>query len=143
MKKKDGILILTLLLVAVLSWATIQGIHLWQGRQIPKSGETGEDYSQAKEKDKTGRIRITVGNHVLGEYSLGMDQTIQIGETNVCEIKDGKAVMTQAECPDHVCMMMSPIDSPYDMIVCLPNQVVIEGLPENQNDEETALDGVS
>ena len=48
-----------------------------------------------------GSIEITVDGKVFGIYSLAKDQTISINDTNVCEIKDGKARMIQADCPDH------------------------------------------
>ena len=36
-------------------------------------------------------LRITVDNEVYGEYPLDQDQTIAINDTNICEIRDGKA----------------------------------------------------
>ena len=51
-----------------------------------------------------GSIQITVDGELYGTYSLAEDQVIQIGDTNVCEIKDGEVKMTEADCPDHLCM---------------------------------------
>ena len=44
-----------------------------------------------------GSIQITVDGELYGTYSLAEDQVIQIGDTNVCEIKDGEVKMTEAE----------------------------------------------
>lgn len=72
-------------------------------------------------------IRITVDGEEYGTYNLDEDQVISIGDTNVCEIRDGKAAMTEATCPDKLCMHQKAIDETGGTIICLPNKVVIEG----------------
>ena len=86
-------------------------------------------------------IRITVNGELYGEYSLDKDQVIPIGETNVCEIKDGRVKMIEANCPDHLCMHQKAIDAGGGTIVCLPNRVVIEG--EKAASSGEGLDGVA
>ena len=81
-------------------------------------------------------IRITVDGKEFGTYSLSQDQVIHIGDTNVCEIKDGKVTMIEATCPDHYCMKQKAVDEHGGSIICLPNKVVIEG-------ENTAEDSES
>ncbi len=88
MKKKDLILAGSFLCVALLAW-----IFLW-------GTKTGEKYT----------IRITVDGEVYGEYSLEEPQVIEIGTTNICEIKDGKAKMIQADCPDQLCVHQKALD---------------------------------
>ncbi len=78
-------------------------------------------------KNPGTRIRITVNGTEYGTYSLSKDQIIPINDTNVCEIKDGKAKMISAACPDHLCLKQKAIDKSGGLIVCLPNKVVIEG----------------
>lgn len=87
-----------------------------------------------------GSIRITVDGTEYGIYSLDEDQIISIGDTNVCEIKYGKVRMTQAQCPDQLCIKQGAIDTSGGMIVCLPNKVTIEG--EKTENSGTANDGV-
>ena len=130
--------------------------------QAESGGAEGSDASPAQAPSATqtrtvNAIRITVGNEEFGVYSLEEDQVIDIGGTNVLEIKDGKAAMSHAECPDQLCMSMGPVDSPYDLIVCLPNLVVVEGIqgkveskvPATEKSESLtentipAIDGVS
>ncbi|MBQ8304996.1 MAG: NusG domain II-containing protein [Blautia sp.] len=106
MKKKDYLVIGTLLLLALLSWLLLQN--------------RGKDY---------GGIRITVDSRIFGEYSLAEDQIIPIGDTNVCEIRDGRAFMTEATCPDHLCIHQKSIGSAGGAIICLPNRVIIESVP--------------
>ncbi len=105
MKKKEVLLILGIVAAAVL---------LGIGLMLFKSND-GES------------IRITVDGKEYGTWKLDEDQTIEIKDTNVCEIKDGKVRMIRATCPDHLCMEQAPVDENGGMIVCLPNKVIIEG----------------
>ena len=107
-------------------WLFITGILvfscvLWIGMYIVRKGQYGT-------------IRITVNGEEYGTYSLSKDQVISIGDTNVCEIKDGEVHMIEAECPDHLCMRQK-IDSTGGTIVCLPNKVVIEGQKASDSDD--------
>ena len=63
-------------------------------------------------------IRITVDGKEFGTYSLSQDQIIHIGDTNVCEIKDGKVTMIEATCPDHYCMKQKAVDEHGGSIIC-------------------------
>ena len=103
MKKKEALFIGGILVLALILWL---GINHFQ-------------------KGHYGYITITVDGNKLGTYSLGKDQTISIGHTNICQIKDGQARMTEATCPDHLCMKQHAIDSKGGTIVCLPNKVVV------------------
>ena len=55
-------------------------------------------------------------------------------------IKNGLATMTDASCPDHLCMYQGSIGEKGGLIVCLPNKVVIEGVKAVSSDQ--ASDGV-
>ncbi|WP_373212061.1 NusG domain II-containing protein [Ruminococcus sp. 5_1_39BFAA] len=105
MKKKEMIFILGFLVLA--------GI-LWIGMSFARSGSHQT-------------IRITVDGEEYGTYSLSKDQVIRINDTNVCEIKDGKVRMTEANCPDQLCIHQRAIDEGGGTIICLPNRIVIEG----------------
>ncbi|MCR4947349.1 MAG: NusG domain II-containing protein [Lachnospiraceae bacterium] len=61
--------------------------------------------------------------------------------TNVLHIENGRAYMTQADCPDGLCMRQGAISHVNESIVCLPNKVVvyIEGAEESDAD----IDAVS
>lgn len=84
-------------------------------------------------------ITIKVSGEIFGTYSLKKDSIIPIHETNILEIQDGKAVMIEATCPDHLCMEQYPIGEDGGTIVCLPNKVVIEG----GKTEASEIDAVS
>lgn len=71
------------------------------------------------------RLLITVDGEVFGTYDLEEDQTIRIGDTNICRIEGGKAVMEWADCPDQICVHHKALDRSGGTIVCLPNRVVL------------------
>ncbi|QQQ92916.1 NusG domain II-containing protein [Blautia pseudococcoides] len=106
MKKRDIGLIGIVLLIAFLCWL------------IP--------YIRGQFTYKEAQLRITVDGEEYGVYSLEEDQVIHIGDTNVCVIKDGYVSMTEADCPDHLCMKQKRISKEGGTIVCLPNRVVLE-----------------
>ena len=124
MKKKETIFIASILEIA--------GI-LWLGFRI--SGQRS-----------LNTIRITVDGKEFGTYSLSKDQVIHIGDTNVCEIKDGKVTMIEATCPDHYCMKQKAVDEHGGSIICLPNKVVIEGKDSaepSESDDSPKIDAVT
>lgn len=124
MKKKETIFIASILVIA--------GI-LWLGFRI--SGQRSHN-----------TIRITVDGKEFGIYSLSKDQVIHIGDTNVCEIKDGKVTMIEATCPDHYCMKQKAVDEHGGSIICLPNKVVIEGKDSaepSESDDSPKIDAVT
>ena len=80
---------------------------------------------------KTGdQILISVNGKSYGVYQLDQNQTIPIlihGKvTNQVTIRDKKAWMTKADCPDHLCMKQGKISKNGESIVCLPNKIVVE-----------------
>lgn len=48
-----------------------------------------------------------------------------IGVSNVFVISNGEVRMTEADCPDQICVHHRPISKVGETIVCLPNKVVI------------------
>ena len=64
---------------------------------------------------------------IEGVYSLGEDQEIVINEgTNYLVIKNGKADMTKADCPDKLCVNQKAVSKKHESIICLPNKVIVE-----------------
>ena len=53
-----------------------------------------------------------------GEYELN-------GGTNVLRIKDGKAYLVSANCPDHLCVKQGKICQTGETITCLPNRLTV------------------
>lgn len=75
-------------------------------------------------------VLVTVDGEVYGTYSLTKEQEIPIVQegvtTNLLVIKDGRANMTEANCPDKLCVHQKAIAKNNEMIVCLPNKVVVQ-----------------
>ena len=78
-----------------------------------------------------------VRGSVYGTYALGEEQEIPIVQdgvtTNVLTIRDGRADMTEADCPDKLCVHQKAISKNHEMIVCLPNKVVVEVTGSEEN----------
>ena len=75
-----------------------------------------------------------------GTYMLSKDQEISInGGTNILTIKDGKADMKEADCPDQLCVHQKAISKNHESIICLPHKVVVEV----ESAESGKLDGIS
>ena len=80
-------------------------------------------------------VIVTVDGQTWGEYPLSEDREIEIrkGEAyNILIIKDGKAYVARASCPDGICAAHRPIGHDGQSIICLPNQVVIEVRTQKQ-----------
>lgn len=90
------------------------------------------------------KVRVYVDGKEYREYSLASDGEYTIcGEnngTNILVIKDGEAYISEASCPDKLCMNMGKIKKGGQSIICLPNKVVIEIESESTED---SLDGVA
>ena len=76
-------------------------------------------------------VTVTIDGTVYKTFSLSqtVDEWIPSGEKgehyNRLVIRDGKAVMESASCPDGICVSHAPIYRDGESIVCLPNRVVV------------------
>lgn len=92
-------------------------------------------------------VVITKNGEEVGVYSLEKEKTIALENdedegVNVIKISGGKVDMTEASCPDQICVKHRKISKNGETIVCLPNQVVVEirneaDVEENQVDATT------
>jgi len=74
-------------------------------------------------------VLVTVDGEVFGEYPLDTDAEIRIGDDvhyNILVIKDGTAAITEASCPDKLCVKQGKASYDGQSIICLPNKVVVE-----------------
>lgn len=74
------------------------------------------------------QVEISLQGKVYGIYDLSEDRIIEVGNgtiTNVVEIRQGKVYMTEADCPDRLCIRQGKISRDRETIVCLPNRVVV------------------
>ena len=95
---------------------------------------------------ETGQmVEVLQGGEVIYTFDMSKveDQEIEVlnddGGRNVILIQDGRICVSEANCPDHICMEQGWLDSAVP-IVCLPNQLTIQFADV---EEETGLDAVS
>ena len=121
MKKNDALLILIGLFIAAAAW-------FWLNGEMEPADGTVVIY-------KDGNVHTTL--------PLSSDEIITVedieGGINVVSIKDGKAEMIEANCPDKLCIHTRPAQKNGQSIVCLPNRVVVEV----KSTEKDLIDGVS
>ena len=86
---------------------------------------------------------VTVNGTETARYSLAENKEIRLesenGGFNILVIKNGKADITEASCPDHVCVDQRAISKTGEAITCLPNKTVITV----DGEEEAEIDFVS
>ena len=90
-------------------------------------------------------VKVTVDGKEYGTYSLSENISVDIRtgkndeQLNRLIIKDGKAHVERATCPDGICAAHSPIYRDGESIVCLPNKVVITVIADNTEDAPDAV----
>lgn len=123
MKKNDVILIAVILTLALTAFAGIS----WYSARTTREGEAV----------------VYLDGEEQGRYPLSQDTLVEIpsenGNYNLLEIKDGKADMTEASCPDKICVNHWPVKNQGESLVCLPNKVVVE----IENGREPEVDGTT
>lgn len=76
-------------------------------------------------------VTVSVDGKHYGTYPLRTDLTLSIrtgeggDQENLLVIRDGKALVESATCPDGICAAHKPISREGESIVCLPHRVVI------------------
>ncbi len=73
-------------------------------------------------------VVVTVDGKIVATLDLHKNTDMVIdgyGGTDHLIIKDGYASITEASCPDKVCVRTGKIHRSGELIVCLPNRVVV------------------
>lgn len=78
-------------------------------------------------------------NAVVQPYSFTV--TSSKGGSNTIEVRRGEIGVTDASCPDDICVNTGFISSPVLPIVCLPNELVIR--ISSSEDEDAIPDAVA
>lgn len=110
MKKNDVILLASLLALALAAFA---GISL---------------YSRFTTKEP--QAVVLLDGEEQGRYPLSEETVVEIrqedGSYNILQIRGGKAEVTEASCPDKICVNHRPVSGQGESLVCLPNRLVVE-----------------
>jgi hypothetical protein len=79
-------------------------------------------------RDTGSLVEVTVDGKLYGTYRLSEDRVEDIitgDQNNRLVIRDGKATVEAATCPDKLCVSHRAIFREGESIVCLPHRVVI------------------
>lgn len=57
---------------------------------------------------------------------LGTDCTFTVGGTNTITVENGRVYMSDADCPDKLCIKQGKIFDSSKKIICLPNKIIVE-----------------
>ena len=88
---------------------------------------------------------VRIDGMEYGNYSLEEDQKVIIhGKDFVSTlvIHEGMADMTEADCPDQICVNHRPVRFRGETIVCLPHKLVVEILSDRE-DSPGGVDAIS
>lgn len=80
---------------------------------------------------------VRVEGREIARYSLTQDGVYPLnGGTNVLTVENGSAAVTQADCPDKICVEQGRVRYTGQCITCLPNKltVTLEGGGEPEVD---------
>ncbi|WDV46244.1 NusG domain II-containing protein [Clostridiaceae bacterium M8S5] len=123
MKKLDIIIVIAVIFVAGLFYIVNNLINSDYDFNIVKITVDGKLYREIKLKDNNNEKIVIEKN----------------GHKNIIDITGNEVRMIQANCSDKVCIKMGAISEPGEMIVCLPNKVIIE----IQGDKKKDIDGLT
>ena len=103
MKKRDIILIASILAVAIALFLIVE-----------------------LTKEEGAGVTVKVDGIKVAEYSLSADGTYHLnGGTNILVIENGKAYLSDANCPDKLCVHQGKISMTGETITCLPNKLTV------------------
>ncbi|MBQ4118757.1 MAG: NusG domain II-containing protein [Clostridia bacterium] len=74
-------------------------------------------------------VKVTVDNQVKHCYNINKDTEVVINNgknTNMLVIKNGTVYISEANCPDKICVAHRAISKIGETIVCLPHKLVVE-----------------
>lgn len=85
---------------------------------------------------KEGKYVVVIYNQTeQGRYRLQEDIEVKLSfsddKYNILVIKDGKASIKSASCPDQICIRQKSISKVGETITCLPNKTVIKIVGDN------------
>ena len=120
--KKDILLIAGILAVAICAGILLEG------------------YRRSTTREPVAVVTVNGGEY--GRYPLDQDREERIelpdGSYNIMVIADGTVDVSDASCPDRICVNHKKISKRNESIICLPNQVVVQ----IENGEDAGLDAV-
>ena len=87
-------------------------------------------------------VEVSIDGQIVETFSIDEDIESMLSTGNKLIIKDGKAYIYEANCPDKLCIKQGSIDKVNESIICLPNKLVVR-IIQNENDfgeDDTGMD---
>lgn len=85
--------------------------------------------NQIRFRSPAANVEVLVDREVIGNYPLDQDLDMIIestgGGTNHLVIQNSRVSITEASCPDKVCVHTGAISENGQVIACLPNRVAV------------------
>ncbi len=79
-------------------------------------------------KDVAGEVVVSVNGVERERHALDEDAVFTVmseGGENVIEIKDGTCRVTDADCPDRLCVKQGVISRTGEAVICLPHRLTV------------------
>ncbi len=71
-------------------------------------------------------VVVAVDGREVARYSLAQSAVYELnGGTNTLVIENGKAWLSHADCPDHLCVKQGKVHASGQVITCLPNKLTV------------------
>ncbi len=93
-------------------------------------------------KEEGKRVTVSIDGEITATYSLSenIEVTIPTGENyNTLVIKNNKAQIVRADCPDGICVETRAISYVGETIVCLPHKLVVEVIGDTETEIDVAV----
>ncbi len=124
--KKDIILILVFFSIAALLWL----VPILQNK--------------LNNDDMSAVVRVYQEGQEIDSYLLSEDVTVTVpygkeGSYNLLLIENGQAFISDADCPDMLCVKQRSISRNGESIICLPHKLVVQ----IESKEESGLDALT
>lgn len=120
MKKRDFILIALLLIMSAVFFVYNRKIDEKEGKVI----------------------QIYSNNKLYKEISIDEETEFKIKDGsgyNIVKVHDGGVEVTEANCPDKVCVNTGHISKPSQTIVCVPNKLSIKIIDSSSDDHDVIV----
>lgn len=71
-------------------------------------------------------VVVRVDGELTARYPLNRDGEYSLNHgSNILVIEDGYAWIREANCPDQICVLLGKINQSGQIIVCLPNSLIV------------------
>lgn len=111
MKNKEIIIIIVIVLIALGGAAAFYFINITEAPLFVRVTRNGSEIFYAPVSENTTRVLTDDAGY------------------NTLVIKDGQVSISEADCPEQVCVNTHWITSPGETIVCLPHRLIVEIVP--------------